>query len=64
MSDVFHPISELDDIGDDVALERRIRWGGQLCDCVDRVVDDGETVYLVEDGKRVAKISPCDDVPR
>jgi hypothetical protein len=64
MSDVFHPISELDDTGDDVVLERRVRWEGPIADAVDRVVDDGDTVYLVEDGKRVAKISRCDDVPR
>jgi hypothetical protein len=60
MSGVFRPISELDDTdGADVVLERRVRWEGALCDAVDRVVDDGDEVYLVEDGQRVAVITPC-----
>lgn len=63
MSDVFRPVGELAEAEDAVVVERRdSRWAGPVCDAVDRVVDDGDTVYLMEDGRRVARITPYDSV--
>lgn len=54
----FRPIGELDET-EGIVIERRgDRWEGQLADAVDRAIDDGETTYLVEDGRTVAVIGP------
>ncbi len=62
--DQFRPIGELAEAEENaVVIERRdpARWQGPLADAVDRAVDDGDTVYLVEDGRRVAVITPLGD---
>jgi len=58
--DQFRPIGELAEAEDAVIIERRdsARWRGPLAEAVDRVVDDGDTVYIVEDGQRVAVLTP------
>jgi hypothetical protein len=58
--DQFRPIGELAESEDAVIIERRdpARWRGVLAEAVDRAVDDGDTVYIVEDGRRVAVITP------
>lgn len=58
--DQFRSIGDLVDEQDAVVIERRVveRWRGYLAEAIDRVVDDGETVYLVEDGQKVAVIRP------
>lgn len=55
----FRPIGELTE-AEGLTIERRDpdRWQGQLADAVDRAIDDGETTYLVEDGRTVAVIGP------
>lgn len=54
----FRPIGELEE-SDGVVIERRgEHWHGQIADAVDRAIDDGETTYLVEDGRTVAVIGP------
>lgn len=59
MSDVFRPISELDEADDCVVIDRRgERWHPLVADAVERAVDDGETSYLMEDGRKVAVIKP------
>lgn len=59
MSEIFRPVGELMEADESVVIERRdARWQGAVCDAVDRAVDDGETSYLMEDGKRVAVIRP------
>lgn len=58
MSEIFHPIGELDE-SDGVVIDRRNpHWQSTVADAVERAVDDGDTTYLVEDGRRVAVISP------
>jgi hypothetical protein len=63
MPEQFRPIGELDDGVTGVVIERRdpARWQGALADAVDLAIDDAEPVYLVEDGKRVAVITPVAD---
>lgn len=61
--DQFRPIGELAEAEEGaVVIERRdARWTGPLADAVDRAVDDGDTVILVEDGRQVAVIKPVGD---
>jgi len=56
----FRPVGELNELASEgVVIDRRTGyWPGQLVELVDRVIDDAETVYLVEDGRRVAMIVP------
>jgi len=59
MSEIFRPIGELDE-SDGVVIDRRgSHWVQTVADAVERAVDSGETTYLVEDGRRVAVISPA-----
>lgn len=58
MSEIFRPVGELDE-ADGVVIDRRHpHWQAAVADAVERACDDGDTTYLVEDGKRVAVISP------
>jgi len=56
----FRPVGELDETeAGDVVIDRRSGyWVGPHCNAIDQAIDDGDTVYLVEDGKRVAVITP------
>lgn len=57
----FRPVGELDeaDLGE-MVIERRdpVYWQGPLSDAVDRAIDEDETTILVEDGRKVAVITP------
>lgn len=59
----FRPIGELAEAEENAyVIERRSpHWAGPACEAIDRAVDDGDTIYLVEDGRQVAVIKPLGD---
>jgi hypothetical protein len=61
----FQPIGDLSETSaQDVVIERRdpARWQGPLCDAIDRVIDGGGEVRLIENGQFVALIVPRSSV--